>query len=105
MSTLATADLPSDEEGDADFIPADRPKKRRKLSRATSDSSSSDSDEAETPKKRKAEDEAIDTEERQRKAADAFAAFKNEPVAAVAAQTEEMVVVKRTRKFAGETVV
>ncbi len=102
MSTLrASADLSSDEE-DADFVP-DSPKRKSVKRLKTPDMM----DEVEA-KRIKVEEE----DERRRRAADAFRAMREESCAGASSRSQEidvgekvveMVVVKRARRFAGET--
>jgi hypothetical protein len=119
MSTLASAALSSDDEGDADFqLPEPKSKgksRKRPRSNSASGSSSSDSDdELDTidtteAQKLKAEQEAAESEERRKRAAAAFEAMKmgstaavNKPSLSIAGSG--MVEVKRARNFAGETI-
>ncbi|TYJ53536.1 hypothetical protein B9479_005805 [Cryptococcus floricola] len=128
MSTLATADLSSDEE-DVDFVPAapktKRPRKTKgktkkaKSSGSASDSSSCSSSDGESgdeedgdeeeriAKKAKIEEKEKDeAEERRRKAREEFEKMKAEAAgpAEVRQAEEEMVEIKRPRRFAGETI-
>jgi hypothetical protein len=121
MSTLATADLhSSDEEGDADFIPTARPSKKRKItvgarsgsgsgSESGSSSDDSDDDPRSGARAEQAEQREKDSAERKRAAAEAFASFKEatgpDPSERRDGAQEEMVNVKRERRFAGETIV
>lgn len=120
MSTLASAALSSDDEGDADFqLPEPKLKKgkSRKRTRANSSSGSSSSDsgdevdtvDATEARTLKAEQEATESEERRKRAAAAFEAMKNGTASAVdkvATSTARpaMVEVKRARNFAGDTI-
>ena len=119
MSTLASAALSSDDEGDADFqLPEPKSKgksRKRARSNSASGSSSSDSDdELDTidtteAQKLKAEQEAAESEERKKRAAAAFEAMKSGSTAAVnkpstSTAGSAMVEVQRARNFAGETI-
>lgn len=121
MSTLATADLHSDSEEDGDFVPASRPVKKRKTTKKVKSGSGSDSGSSSSGSDDDNEGEmgvdgeeakllrAEEAEERKRKAAEAFASFKDdkpaEKLEGAKVEKEEMVDVKRERKFAGEIVV
>lgn len=124
MSTLATAILSSDE-SDAEFIPeapkvkrSRKPRAKRVGSGSATDSSScssssgSEDEDAEVDKRaaKKAkleEDAKNEAEERRRKAREEFERMKAElsgtPAESVK-ETEEMVEIKRPRRFAGETI-
>lgn len=113
MSTLATADLGSDDE-DADFVlPTKEPKSKRTRSGSDSESSG-DEDDAEpeddiTAKLRQEAEDAA-AEARKQRAADAFKAMQEEvkapKVASQAAKEDEveMIEIRRPRRFAGETI-
>lgn len=119
MSTLAAADLSSDDEHDADFQLPDKPKEsRRKRRRSGSDSEGSSSgsgddtggvDDLETKQLRE-EQVAAETAERKKKAEAAFAAMKDQSgsgsstIAADAGVKERLVEVRRARRFAGDTI-
>ncbi|WVQ73877.1 hypothetical protein IAR50_003458 [Cryptococcus sp. DSM 104548] len=130
MSTLATADLSSDEE-DVDFVPAaakaKRPRKtttkykkakRTSGSGSASDSSSCSSSNSGSGEEEGDEDERIakrakteetereKIEERRRKAREEFEKMKAEAAGPgeVRKEEEEMVEVQRPRRFAGETI-
>ncbi|KIR52269.1 hypothetical protein I315_05219 [Cryptococcus gattii Ru294] len=124
MSTLATANLSSDE-SDTEFIPeapkskrSRKPRAKRVGSGSASDSSScssssaSEGEDAEgderAAKKAKLEKDAkIEAEERRKKAREEFERMKAEssgaPTESVK-ETEELVEIKRPRRFAGETI-
>ncbi|CAK9783992.1 unnamed protein product [Cutaneotrichosporon oleaginosum] len=112
MSTLATADLVSDDENDGDFVPAaPKPKskakgKRRRGSASGSDSDT-DSDSEVDAGELKAEVADAEAEARRARAAAALAEMKAEAAAPRKIEKvadEEMVEVQRPRRFAGETV-
>jgi hypothetical protein len=116
MSTLASAELPSDDDSDTDFVPVapakskskSKGKRRRSSDESGSGSGSSSDDDAvdEEAKRHKLDLEAAGTEERKRKAAEAFRAMQAEVVGGpreVKAEVE-MVEVRRARRFAGETI-
>ncbi|XAO26919.1 hypothetical protein I312_105760 [Cryptococcus bacillisporus CA1280] len=124
MSTLATANLSSDE-SDTEFIPeapkskrSRKPRAKRVGSGSASDSSScssssaSEGEDAEgderVAKKAKLEEDAKnEAEERRRKAREEFERMKAElsgaPTESVK-EMEELVEIKRPRRFAGETI-
>lgn len=117
MSTFATAELDSDDENDTDFQPQAVKthgirKRRRDGSRSSSGSSSGeervnvDTDEA---IKLKADQEAVEAEERRRKAVEAYESMKVSaktvtPISNGTVKAVEAVKVQRTRQFAGETI-
>lgn len=98
MSTLATAQLESDDEGDLDFVPDERPKKKRRPNKSSapgtsathddnSDSGSSSSSHSASSarstqssrvRRSKESREADEEAERSRRAADAFALMRAE---------------------------
>ncbi|OWZ70605.1 hypothetical protein AYX14_03987 [Cryptococcus neoformans] len=124
MSTLATANLSSDE-SDTEFIPEAPKVKRSRKPRAKRDGSGSaagssscssssasedddaESDERVTKKTKLEEDAKNEAEERRRKAREEFERMKAElsgaPTESVK-EAEEMVEIKRPRRFAGETI-
>ncbi|WVQ83552.1 hypothetical protein IAT38_005693 [Cryptococcus sp. DSM 104549] len=125
MSTLATANLSSDE-SDADFVPIEpKPRTKRKTkkrvrsgsasgsgsgSSSGSDSeatSSGEEDDASAKKKAKSEeDEKAAIEERRRKAREEFEKMKAEAAEGTVEVRKdvETVEIKRARRFAGETI-
>lgn len=118
MSTLATADLNSDSEGDEDFVPsAPKSKKtansKRKRSSSTNSDSSNDHDvkvDKQEAEELKEEERKVEEERRKAKAAEAFALLKGEPSGQEPVEADgkepykEMVEIKRARNFAGETI-
>lgn len=120
MSTLATAELSSDDEADLDFQLPDRKSatdRKRRRSGSASSSGSSTSDEqnvgvaADEARQLAADQATLEAEERRIKADAAFAAMKNgtNPSGASGPTTRtepaELVEIRRTRWYAGETIV
>jgi hypothetical protein len=119
MSTLASAALSSDDEDDQDFqLPEpkakDRSRKRPRADSASGSSSSGSEDEVDTidtaeAQKLKAEQKALEDEERRSRAKEAFKAMQTGSTSAAnkassLAQHPAMVEVQRTRNFAGEAI-
>jgi len=112
MSTLAAADLDSDDEHDQDFKP-DEPKLERSKKRRRSGSQSSASDtgdegdvvESGEAAALRAEQEAAETESRRKRAEEAFLAMKAGGSAPTVDKPKVIMVdVQRARRFAGETI-
>lgn len=117
MSTLATADLSSDDENDLDFkLPESKPGPSRKRYRSGSSSSSRSSvnDEleegvaADEAKKLRADQGAAEAEERRARAVAAFESMKSgglgKPPLSTEGQSSELVEIRRARRYAGETI-
>ncbi|ORY25267.1 bucentaur or craniofacial development-domain-containing protein [Naematelia encephala] len=125
MSTLATADLESDD-SDVDFVPTSPKSKRSKgknvikRRRSSSGSGSSETDDEDgdgdggavgegEAKKLKLDQQAAEEEERQRKAKEILDSLKAETTqsqdpALVLKREEDTVEIRRARNFAGETI-
>lgn len=114
MSTLAAADLDSDDENDQDFKPDEpkstshRSKKRRRSGSESSSSSSSgqgDGVESGEAAALRAEQEAAEAAVRRSRAQEAFDAMKaGLPTPTAVTSRVAMVEIQRARRFAGETI-
>jgi hypothetical protein len=109
MSTPATADLGSDEE-DVDYVPTSPKRKTAKRRRSGLSSSSTSSGHDEVDEVEVKRSKLVAENERRLKAAEAFAAMREEGVERSSREADklekeemEMVEVKRARRFAGET--
>lgn len=112
MSTLATADLSSDDD-DLDFkLPEPKAGPSRKRNRSSSSSSESSiaalEDENDEIKRLEADQAATEAQQRRLRAAAAFDAIRSEAVDKTApdrvdTRPIEMIEIQRTRRFAGQT--